>query len=164
MTPTWKAFTSSKIDYYCLLMKKKPPSPIESNWLFPDNAEVGGTHEWAFQQIFYYLEKPCFVNISMESQWIFILKTSRNGLEVDRLDGWWAWFWEAEGFLWLTDRQMYRQTFAILESLSLLKNHPKYLTLPHLSDTHLSYIFNFKKVDTCPPTFPLCNADINMNF
>ena len=26
--------------------------------------EVGQIHEWAFQQIFYYLEKPCFVNIS----------------------------------------------------------------------------------------------------
>ena len=26
--------------------------------------EVGRIHEWAFQQIFYYLEKPCFVNIS----------------------------------------------------------------------------------------------------
>ena len=34
--------------------------------------EVGRTHEWAFQQIFYYLEKPCFVNISAELQQIFI--------------------------------------------------------------------------------------------
>ena len=35
---------SSKIDYYCLLMKNNP-SPIESNWLVPDNGEVGRTHE-----------------------------------------------------------------------------------------------------------------------
>ena len=33
----------------------------------------------------------------------------------------------------------------------------KYLTLPHLLDTHLTSIFIFKIFDMCPPTFPLCS-------
>ena len=45
-----------------------------------------------------------------------------------------------------------------------VKKHPKYLTLPHLLDTYLSSIFNFKKVYTCLPTFPLCNAQFFRPF
>ena len=33
----------------------------------------------------------------------------------------------------------------------------KYLTLPHLLDTHLTSIFIFKIFIMCPPTFPLCS-------
>ena len=45
-----------------------------------------------------------------------------------------------------------------------VKKRPKYLTLPHLLDTYLSSIFNFKKVYTCLPTFPLCNAQFFRPF
>jgi len=47
----------------------------------------------------------------------------------------------------------------IATDLYSVKKCPKYLTLPHLLDTHLtSTIFIFKKVDMCLPTFPLCSG------
>ena len=33
---------------------------------------VGSLKKWAFQQLFYHLEKPYFVNISVKTPWIFI--------------------------------------------------------------------------------------------
>ena len=80
--------------------KELPPSPLESNWLVPDNGEVGRTHEWAFQQIHILLFGDQYLS-------------------------------------------------QIAMDLNSVKKCPKYLTLPHLLDTHLISTFIFKKINTC---------------
>ena len=56
-------------------------------------------------------------------------------------------------------RTLFCQYFCkISMDLHSVKNHPKYLTFSHLLDTHLTSTFIFKKVNMCPPTFPLCSV------
>ena len=45
-----------------------------------------------------------------------------------------------------------------LNGFSFWEKCPKYPTFSHLLDTHLTSTFIFKKVDVCPPTFPLCTG------